>query len=155
MRENKRLSEEQAVEALMARQGPTTILSGAPGVATVVVRDHGAWEAQVAAENRARVDERIAAAVEQIERGDTERRYAPPAFRDRDEALAATVANAALARERREAPGRVARELAQTEALVQGMAAAAPPPPDPERARRDRDNDYSFGLAETMARLRG
>jgi hypothetical protein len=134
---------------------PTTILTGAPGVPTVVIRDHDGWQAQVAAENRARVDEQVRATVAAAERGETERRYAPPAFPGgRDEMIAAARANMALAAERREAPRRIAAELDVTEALIGAMAAAEPPPPDPVRQRWDRANRYSSDLAVWMARHR-
>jgi hypothetical protein len=37
----------------MARHEPDTILHGAPGVPAIIVRDHGAWEARVAAREAA------------------------------------------------------------------------------------------------------
>jgi hypothetical protein len=145
---NKRLSEEQAA-ALEAGHEPTTILSGGRGVPTVVVRDHDGWAAQVAAENRAAVDEQIRAAVAEIERGDTERRYARPV--PVAELAESARANAALHAEARDAPDRVMRELAQTEALLAGWAATMPPPPDAAGAAWQQENEYSHGLAEWMA----
>lgn len=145
---DKRLRDPDQIAAAMAA-GPVTILSGAPGVPTVVVRDHGAWEQQVAAENRAAEDEAIRATVAGIERGETERRFAPrPAH---DELATTMQASLALARERAEAPGRIGRELAATEALVEGMAASEPPQPSAEQARWQQENRYSSDLAEWMA----
>jgi hypothetical protein len=132
---------------------PTTILSGAPGVPTVVVRDHDGWQAQVAAENRARVDEQIKATVADIKRGEQERRYARPL--SAGELADGLRANAALHRDRAETPGRIAAQLDATEALVTAMMADVPPPPDAAGAAWQQANEYSYGLAETMARLRG
>jgi hypothetical protein len=132
---------------------PTTILSGAPGVPTVVVRDHDGWQAQVAAENRARVDEQIKATVADIERGEQERRYARPL--SAGELEDGMRANAALHRDRAETPGRIAAQLDATEALVTAMMADVPPPPDAAGAAWQQANEYSYGLAATMARLRG
>jgi hypothetical protein len=128
---------------------PTTLVRGAPGVAPIVVRDHDGWVRQVAAANRAAEDARIAATVAEIRQADEERQRAPSA--DLADLVDGMRANAALAREQREAPERTLRELAQTEALVSGLAATLPPPPDPGQARRDRENRYSSDLAEWMA----
>ncbi len=147
----KRLSDEEAA-AREAGDGITTRLPGGYGVPPIFVRDHDAWRAQVADERRRLLDEQIAGTVAGIRQADEERRQAPPA--DLAGLEDSMRANAALHRERMEAPARIARELAQTEALLAGMIAAEPPPPDPEAARRAQANDYSFGLAETMQRLR-
>jgi hypothetical protein len=133
----------------MAGHEITTILGGSRGVPPLMIRDHGAWEQQAATENRARVDEQIKAAVADIERGDTERRYAQPL--QRADLVDGMRANAALAAEAREAPSRVMRQLEECEALVAGLAASEPPQPSAEQARRVQDNEYSYGLAAWMA----
>jgi hypothetical protein len=154
---NKRLSDEQAA-ALEAGHEVytheiTTRLPGGQGEPLIILRDHGAWEQQLADERRRQLDEQIAGTVAAIRDGEAEREWAPRP--DLSELATAARASIALATEARQAPGRVAAQLDATQALVEGWAATEPPPPDPEQARRDRDNDYSFGLAETMARLRG
>jgi len=133
----------------MAGHEITTILSGGRGEPAIVIRDHGAWEQQVRDEKRRQADEQIKAMVAEIERGEAERKHAPRA--SLAELAESARANAALAAEAREAPGRVMAELAQTEALVEGMRATMPPPPDAAGAAWEQANEYSHGLAAWMA----
>src|SRR2546430_2125793 len=121
----------------MAGHEITTRLPGGRGEPLLIVRDRGVWEQQVRDENRARADEQIKAAVADIQLAEQERKWAPPV--PLAELASAARANAALYAEAREAPERVARELAQTEALVTGMMADVPPEPTAEQARRDQD----------------
>lgn len=106
----------------------STILGGSVAEGgTIVIRDHDAWRQQVADERRAKQDEQIRATLAEIERGQNARSLAPPP--GREELAAAMRANAALYRERMEAPHRVARQLDVTEALLEAAKAAEPPDP--------------------------
>ncbi len=110
----------------------TTILPGAPGVPTIIVRDRGAWEAQVAAEKRAKADEQIRAAAADIQRGEQVRKYARrPSLAEQKRALDRIEAEY---RHKREEPARAAAQLAELEAWAETAQAALPPdPPQPMR----------------------
>src|SRR6266496_5677548 len=111
----------------MAGHEITTILGGSRGVPPLMIRDHGAWEAQVAAEKRAKADEEIKTLVAGIERGEQERKYArPPSAEEQKRSLDRIEAEA---RERREGPGRVAAMLDAQETILRAMMAEAPEPP--------------------------
>ena len=95
----------------------TTILPGAPGVPTIIVRDRGAWEAQVAAEKRAKADEQIRAAAADIQRGEQVRKYARrPSLAEQKRALDRIEAEY---RHKREEPARAAAQLAELEAWAE------------------------------------
>ncbi len=133
----------------MAKHEVTTILPADRGIPALLIRDHDGWAAQVAAERRERLDDQVKAAVADIERGNEERRRAPPT--PLAELASGMRANAALAAEAREALPRVVRELAQTEALVAGLAATEPPQPDAARAAWQQANEYSHDLSAWLA----
>lgn len=137
----------------------TTILPGGYGAPPVIVRDHGAWVEQVAAEKRAKADAEIKAAVDAIARAETKRALAPrpplvPA--DPVERMHAEWKRQAWLDEAaalRDVPRRQA-ELEAWAAKVQLERQLEPPAqrPGADEIRRARDNEYSFGLKAAMAR---
>jgi hypothetical protein len=134
---------------------PTTIMHGGPGVPTVIVRDHDGWRAQVEAEKRAKADAEIKAAVDDIRRGEEERKYAPPPPLDVvAQVHAEWKAQKWLdecAESRKWTPEFIESQLATEEVLLSAMRAQEPPAPDPVAERRRRANEYSYGLAAWMA----
>jgi hypothetical protein len=110
----------------------TTRLPGGRGEPLLIVRDHGAWEQQVAEENRAKAAEETRAAVADIERGEQERKYARrPSLAEQKRAMDRIEAEY---RRKREEPARAAAQLAALEAWAETARAALPPePPQPVR----------------------
>jgi hypothetical protein len=115
---------------------PTTILSGSAAEGgTIVVRDHGAWAAQVQAEKRRAEDERICAVVAGIRDGEAER--ASAAALSLTELAEEARVSILLAEQARESRRREAARVDELGALAGAMAAAEPPRPDRDAERRE------------------
>jgi hypothetical protein len=110
----------------------TTRLPGGRGEPLLIVRDHGAWEAQVAAENRAKAEEETRAAVAGIQRAEEERKFARrPSLAEQERSMRRIEAEY---RRKREEPARAAEQLAALEAWAETAQAEMPPtPPQPTR----------------------
>jgi hypothetical protein len=110
----------------------TTRLPGGRGAPLLIVRDHGAWEQQVAEENRAKAAEETRAAVAAIERAEQERKLAPrPSLAEQERSMRRIEAEY---RRKREEPARAAAQLAALEAWAETAQAEMPPtPPQPTR----------------------
>ena len=124
-------------------------LVGPSGQPTLLVSDRGSREVALASERRQKLDAEVKAAVAEIRRSETVRAHQPrPSVAELADGMRA---NAALAREQRQAPGRVLEEFRDLErellAVKAADAAASPPAP----TRWHRENDYSNDLHEWLA----